>query len=55
LKYYDTFSDAFADLKNELVPIDNISANAVEQLYSQYFTTNDIKKFGVIAIGVMPI
>jgi ASC-1-like (ASCH) protein len=54
LKYFDDFKKAHDTLKNNLVPIENCTTDQVEKLYLQYFSKDDIKKYGVIAIGVKP-
>lgn len=52
LKYYSDFASAFNDLGSKLVPIPNANEKLVKKLYSRYFTDADVKKFGVVAIGV---
>jgi ASC-1-like (ASCH) protein len=55
LKKYTDFAQAFDDLQSQLVPIPNITRDEVTNIYSQYFNEDDIKKFGVVAVGVKPI
>ena len=55
LRYYVTFTDAFNKLGKNLVPIPNITPELVEKLYAQYFTKEDIEKYGVLTIGVKPL
>lgn len=52
LKYYRDFEQAYDDLGSLLVPKETVTSMEVGELYSQYFTETDIKKYGVIAIGV---
>lgn len=51
---YKSFTDAFDDLGESLVPVSNIDSESVNKLYLQYFTKEDINKFGVLAIGIKP-
>jgi len=52
LKYYDNFGAAFADLGSALVPLADIDEAQVNKFYLQYFSPDDIKQHGVIAIGI---
>lgn len=55
LKYFTSFCDAFNSLGKYLVPIDNIGADNVVDLYRNYFSDGDIQEYGVVAVGVNPI
>ena len=55
LKHYKNFGEAWKDLGSALVPIKGITETDVNKIYSQYYTKEDIDKYGVIAIGVQPI
>jgi len=52
LKQYGSFGDAFDDLGNALVPIPNSTRAGVERLYREYYTDEEVAKYGVVAIGV---
>ena len=52
LKYYKTFVDAFGDLGNKLVPINNVTKEHVKKLYNEYFSDDKINQFGVVAVGI---
>lgn len=51
---FGDFAKAFDELGHELVPIDGITRETVVELYSQYYSTDDINTYGVVAIGVEP-
>lgn len=53
--HFSNFEDAFITLGNKLVPIDNITPIQVKKMYNQYFSDNEIAKYGVVAIEVEPI
>uniref|UniRef100_A0A6C0CA47 ASCH domain-containing protein n=1 Tax=viral metagenome TaxID=1070528 RepID=A0A6C0CA47_9ZZZZ len=55
LKRYADFACAFDDLRDKLVPVQNITRDEVSALYSQYFAADDVKKYGVVAVGVKPL
>ena len=64
LKYYPNFVEAYQELDNQLVPgkinlltnvIENISEEDVKNMYLQYFMEDDIKNYGVVAVGIKPI
>lgn len=55
LRYYPDFKEAFCDLGQELVPISEITPDEVAKLYSQYFSSEFIKEYGVVAVGVKVI
>lgn len=44
LRYYTNFSKAFEDLGQDLVPI--------EDIYNEFYTDEEVEKYGVIAIGI---
>jgi len=52
LRRYQDFAHSFINLRNQLVPIANITTDAVVKLYSQYYNEENIKKYGVVAVGV---
>lgn len=52
LKYYDNFEIAFRELGKELVPINDVTEHEVKELYNKYFSDSDIKKYGVIVVGI---
>ena len=52
LKYYDDFGLAFDDLGQELIPISGITREKVIELYSEFFSDDDVKKYKVVAVGV---
>lgn len=52
---YNSFGDAFDTLGTELVPIDGITRDEVEDLYTRYYSRQDVEKHGVVAIGVVVI
>lgn len=49
---FNDFGEAFDKLGSQLVPIHNINRDKVIQLYSQYFSSDDIANNGVVAIGI---
>ena len=51
LRKYESFGDAFDDLREQLVHIHAITRYEVEELYRQYFSYDVIKQ-GVVAIDV---
>jgi ASC-1-like (ASCH) protein len=53
LRRYTDFCAAFIDLGQLLVPGVGVTIYEVEQLYYQYFTKADIKKYGVVAVGLI--
>lgn len=55
IKKYKSFGKAFDDLQFNLVPIDDITRKEVKKLYSNYFTKDDIKQYGVLAIQIKVI
>lgn len=59
VKRYQNFKSMFEDLRNDLVPTPNCTAEMVQELYSKICDTekdkNDIKKFGVVAIEITPL
>lgn len=52
LKFYGDFGEAFENLGTKLVPITNATVDRVKKLYNQFFSDDDIKKYGVVAVGV---
>lgn len=52
IKKYDTFGDAFRKHGCQLVPISDISSFAVDKLYSQYFSDEDVKRYGVLVFKI---
>jgi len=55
LRRYDSFADAFDDLGQSLVPVPNILRADVIELYAKYYSEDDIRKFGVVAVEVEPV
>jgi ASC-1-like (ASCH) protein len=55
LEYFENFGEAFDILGTKLVPIKDIDKEQVVKLYSQYYSDEDIKKYGVVCIGVQVI
>jgi len=55
LEYYKNFEEAFDELGNKLVPINNATVEIVNGLYSKYFTKQEIEMSGVVAIGLKVI
>lgn len=53
-KYYKDFASAYTELGQSLVPA-NFTTEEVVKLYNEYFTDSDIKKYGVVAVGVEPV
>jgi len=47
---YKSFGEAFNYLGSLLVPIDEITSEGVDKLYSQFYTDKDVSKYGVLAI-----
>ena len=55
IKNYTTFAEAFEDLGELIVPGVDQTTSTVTDLYSKYFSTTDIKTYGVIAIRLNKI
>lgn len=55
LRYFKDFVEAFNNLGKSLVPIDNIQKEKVFEIYNKYFSTSDVQKYGVVAVGIKPI
>lgn len=53
--YFKNFIEAYRELGMKLVPLRNISENDVENLYLQYFTRDDINRYGVVAVQIQVI
>ena len=53
LKYYLNFGEAFLDLGRKLVPVEGVDVDGVKKLYSNYFSEDNIKLHGVVAIGII--
>jgi ASC-1-like (ASCH) protein len=53
LIYFDNFGDAWFDLRDDLIPstlVDIVIKEHAIKLYSKYYTQEDVKKYGVVAI-----
>ena len=53
LRYYKDFAEAFNDLGAKLIPIKDATVDSVKKLYNQFFTDDDIVKYGVVAVGLI--
>ena len=49
---FPSFVEAYKKLGSQLVPVGGVTESKVAQLYHKYFTSDEIKKFGVVAIGI---
>ena len=49
---YTSFGVAFNDLGASLVPIPDITREDVVNLYRKYFSDEDVRRYGVVAVGV---
>lgn len=52
LKYFKSFGEAFKNLGQKMVPIKGIDEKKVINLYEQYYSEVDTKKYGVVAMGL---
>lgn len=48
LKYFQNFTLAYEYLGKNLIPLYNINRNNVEKLYLNYYTSEEIKEYGVV-------
>lgn len=55
LRYYKDFGEAFNELGSKLVPIKDANVDDVKKLYNQFFTDDDVAKYGVVAVGIRPL
>ena len=51
LNEYDTFEDAWEELGDHLIP-DCTSKKEAHDLYSDYFSDDDVQEFKVVAVGI---
>ena len=55
LTYFRDFGDAWFILQDKLIPNDIcniVTISDARKMYSQYFSQDDIKKYGVVAVGL---
>lgn len=52
LSLYDNFGDAWSAHKKELIPEGATTKEDAQELYSQYYTEDDIAKHGVVILGL---
>lgn len=52
LKYYDTFGDAWFDLRKKLIPFEISNKTDADKTYLNIFKQQDIDEYGVVAVGI---
>lgn len=52
---FETFGAAFDALGSALVPVPGVTTADVVKIYGQYFTEEDVRNFGVVAIELVPL
>jgi ASC-1-like (ASCH) protein len=52
LRHFDDFGLAFDNLGASLVPIEGVPVAEVKRLYRQYYSDEDVLKYGVLCVGL---